>query len=413
MLRDDSLRVNGKRLMGRLEELGAVGRVDGACHRLALTDEDKLGRDRVVAWMKELGLEVRVDRIGNIVGLRAGTEDAAPVMTGSHIDTVATGGKFDGNLGVLAGLEVVQTLNEAGIATARPIAVAVFTDEEGSRIQPDMLGSLVYAKGMKIEEALALRAIDGPTVGDELRRIGYDGDMEPGEIKPSSFVELHIEQGPILDGLGEPLGAVVDLQGISWQEVTIRGSANHAGTTPMELRRDACYGAARLACFVHDLALEIGGKQVGTVGSLRLKPGLINVIPQEATVTVDLRNNDNSLLLEAERRLAAFLTGLGRELGLEISSRPLSRFDPVAFDESVVRVIEDSAASLGEPIRRMTSGAGQDAQMLARICPTAMIFVPSIGGISHNPEERTSERHVELGANVLLRSLLALAENYA
>jgi N-carbamoyl-L-amino-acid hydrolase len=399
--------------MAHLEELGEIGRADGACHRLALTDEDKLGRDRVVSWMKELGLAVRIDRIGNIVGMRAGTKDAAPVMTGSHIDTVATGGKFDGNLGVLAALEAVQTLNEAGIATPRPVAVAVFTDEEGSRIQPDMLGSLVYAAGMRIEDALALRAIDGPSVGDELKRIGYDGEMEPGEIKPSSFVELHIEQGPILDKLGESLGAVIDLQGISWQEVTIRGCANHAGTTPMEMRRDSGYGAGRLACFVHDLALSIGGKQVGTVGSLKLKPNLVNVIPQEATVTVDLRNNDNRLLLEAERRLSDFLSDLSKELGLEISSRRLSRFDPVVFDESVVRVIEASAASLGEPIRRMTSGAGQDAQMFARICPTAMIFVPSIKGISHNPEERTSERHVELGANVLLRTLLSLAEKDA
>jgi len=405
----DTLRVNGPRLMERLECLGAIGsRPDGSCCRLALTDEDRAGRDQVVAWMRQAGLEVRVDRIGNLFGVRQGREDLAPLMTGSHIDTVATGGAYDGNLGVLAGLELVQTLNDAGVTTRRPLVVAVFTDEEGVRFQPDMLGSLVYAGGMALEEALAIRALDGPTVGAELERIGYAGPMAPGAIVPHAFVELHIEQGPILDQEGGELGAVADLQGISWQEVTLRGVSNHAGTTPMALRHDAAYGAARVACFVRELALELGGVQVGTVGSLRLAPGLVNVIAHEAVLTVDLRNTEAGLLARAEERLAAFLEELARAEGLTISTRRLSQFAPVRFDPGVVRVIQAAAASLGRPIRTMTSGAGQDAQMMARICPAAMIFVPSIGGISHNPAERTRPEHVQLGADVLLQTLLRL-----
>jgi len=394
--------------MGRLDQLGAVGRLeDGSCCRLALTDEDRQGRDLVVSWMRELGLEVRVDRVGNLIGLRRGSEDLPPVMTGSHIDTVATGGPFDGCLGVLAGLEVVQVLNEHGVTTRRPLAVAVFTNEEGVRFQPDMAGSLVYAGGLPVAEALALVGIDGRRFGAELERIGYAGTLEPGAIVPHAFVELHIEQGPILDQEGEALGAVANLQGISWTEVTLHGRANHAGTTPMGLRRDAGHGAARLACFVHDLAQELGG--VGTVGSLRLAPNLINVIAREAVATVDLRHADEQVLAAAERRLEAFLQDL-RAQGLGVETRRLARTEPVVFDPGTVRVIEQAAASLGQRIRPMTSGAGQDAQMLARICPAAMIFVPSQGGVSHNPAERTDPRHVQLGADVLLRTLLTLAE---
>ncbi len=406
----DELRVNGSRLLGRLEALGEIGgREDGSCCRLALTDEDKAGRDLVVAWMRALELDVAIDRVGNIFGLRAGSEELPPVMTGSHIDTVATGGKYDGCLGVLAGLEVVQALNEAGVRTHRPLVVAAFTNEEGVRFQPDMLGSLVYAGGMPVEEALAIQATDGARFGAELERIGYAGPLEPGAIRPSAFVELHIEQGPILDLAGEDLGAVQDLQGISWQEISLRGVSNHAGTTPMHLRHDAGYGAARITCFVRDLVLSMGDSQVGTVGSLRLVPGLINVIPREAVFTVDLRNTEEDRLSEAEEQLAAFLHEFARQEGLAVSTRRLARFAPVAFDPAILRVIEGAAAKLARPIRTMTSGAGQDAQMLARLCPAAMIFVPSVGGISHNPEELTRPEHVELGANVLLQALLELA----
>jgi N-carbamoyl-L-amino-acid hydrolase len=405
------LRINGHRLIQRIETLGKVGaREDHSCCRLALTDEDRMGRDLVVSWMRELGLEVRIDRVGNIFGLRNGTKELPPVMTGSHIDTVATGGKFDGAYGVLAGLELIRTLNDAAAVTPHPIAVAVFTNEEGVRFHPDMLGSLVYAGGLGVDDAWAIRATDGPSFGEELARIGYAGAMAPGAIVPHAFVELHIEQGPILDAEGGRLGAVGNLQGISWQEVTIRGVANHAGTTPMPMRRDAAYGAARTVCFVHDLAREIGGTQVGTVGSLKVTPNLINVIPREVIITVDLRNTDDALLQDAERGLGAFLRDLGDREGLEIRTRRLARFEPVVFDRCVVSIIQESAEFFGQPIRQMTSGAGQDAQMMARICPAAMIFVPSVGGISHSPFECTRPEHLELGANVLLQTVLRLAE---
>lgn len=406
-----TLRINRQRLLESIETLGKIGqRTDGSCCRLALTDEDKLGRDLVVSWMRNLGLEIQIDRVGNIIAVLPGVEDLPPVMTGSHIDTVATGGKLDGCYGVLAGLEAVRSVKEAGIVTRHPLAVAVFTNEEGARFQPDMLGSLVYAGGLELEETLAMPMDNGTTIGAELARIGYAGSMEPGAIRPSAFIEAHIEQGPILASGAGRLGIVKDLQGISWQEVAIRGAANHAGTTPMNLRKDAAWGAARVICFVHDLALEFGGSQVATVGSLKLDPGLVNVIPREAVLTVDLRNPDETRQQEAEHRLAAFLEQLARDTGLQTSARPLSRTNPVVFDDHVIDVIRESTELMGQPYLVMTSGAGQDAQMLARICPSAMIFVPSIGGISHSPLESTSPDDLELGANVLLQAMLKLAE---
>jgi N-carbamoyl-L-amino-acid hydrolase len=405
-----NLRIDWPRLKARLDRLAEIGvGENGACCRLALTDEDKAGRDLVTGWMRELGLDVRVDAIGNVIALRKGTEDLPPVMSGSHIDTVRTGGRYDGNYGVLGALEVLQTLDEAGIVTRRPLAVGIFTNEEGARFQPDMLGSLVYVGGLGLEEALDARAIDGARLGDELRRIGYAGEAEPGAVKPHAFAELHIEQGPVLDAEGIAIGAVEDLQGISWQELKIAGQSNHAGTTPMRLRRDAGYAAAAVAHFVRGLARELGGAQVGTVGAIELHPNLINVIASRAKLTVDLRNTDEAVLQEAERRLAGFLDELRRSERVEIETRRLARFEPVGFDADIVRLVEATADELGFSHRRMTSGAGHDAQMLARLCPTAMIFVPSVKGISHNPAEHTEAKDLEAGANVLLHTLLKLA----
>src|SRR6267154_6579919 len=232
------LRFDERRLLGALDELAKIGAIDGGgCARLALTDEDKAGRDMVVAWMKALGLDVRIDAIGNVIGLRAGRENLAPVMTGSHIDTVRTGGRYDGNYGVLAGLEVVRALNDAKVTTRRPIAVAFFTNEEGARFQPDMLGSLVYAGGLRLNEAYAAADKDGRSVGDELRRIGYLGSTKPGALRPHAFVELHIEQGPILDEEQVRIGVVESVQGISWTEYTVTGVSTHAGPTPKRFRR--------------------------------------------------------------------------------------------------------------------------------------------------------------------------------
>lgn len=382
---------------------------DGTSSRIALTDADRRGRDRVIQWMHEADLAVRIDRIGNITGLRAGKSAGRPVMTGSHIDTVGNGGRFDGIYGVIAGLEVLQSLRDADQLTERSLAVTVFTNEEGVRFQPDMMGSLVYSGSLNLEEALNAKAADGACVGEELERIGYAGAEPCGEPVPHAFIELHIEQGPVLDTEGGVLGAVENLQGISWQEVTIRGISNHAGTTPMQLRHDAGYCAARIGVFVRELARRMGASQVATVGMLQLMPNLINVIPNQAVVSVDLRNTDDARLRAAERELSAFLEALAQEEGVTIETRCLVRTAPVIFDSNVLQAIEAVAAERGLPIRRMTSGAGHDAQMMARICPTAMIFVPSVAGISHNPREFTERRHLQIGADMLLHTMLRLA----
>jgi beta-ureidopropionase / N-carbamoyl-L-amino-acid hydrolase len=409
------LRVDGERLWARIVELGDVGAVKGpngeqGCARLALTDADKAGRDLVVGWMRDLGLDVAVDAIGNVIATRAGTDPTAPVMCGSHIDTVATGGRFDGNLGVLAGLEVVETLEQHGVATSRPIAVAFFTDEEGSRFAPDMLGSLVFAGGLPLEEALDIVAVDGARLGDELARIGYAGPLPcPTARPPHAYVELHIEQGPILEDEGITIGVVEGVQGISWTALTITGRSAHAGTTPMRMRRDAGLAAAAIAVAARAIAIEMGGAQVATVGRLDLRPDLVNVVPGEAMLTVDLRNTEELWLREAERRLAAEVERIAAAEGVTVSTGSLARFEPVEFDPATIDLVEATARRLGHSTRRMSSGAGHDAQMLARICPAAMIFTPSVGGLSHNIAEHTHPADVTAGADVLLHVLLALA----
>jgi len=406
----DTLRIDVARLGARLDALGNVGAIagGGVC-RLALSDEDRAGRDQVVAWMKALGLSVSIDAIGNVVGLRPGLEAGPPVMTGSHIDTVRTGGRYDGNLGVLAGLEVVQVLNAAGITTRRPLAVAFFTNEEGARFSPDMMGSLVYVGGLPQDAALATVGIDGAMVGDCLTRIGYAGGAPCGKASVHAYIELHVEQGPVLEAEGFTIGAVEGVQGISWTEFTVLGVSNHAGTTPMRLRHDAGYVACAIAHQARSIAREMGGNQVATVGAMDLSPNLVNVIANKAVFTVDLRNTDEAALQQAERRLHAYAGELAAVEGVTLSSRQLARFEPVDFDPASIALVEQIARGLGHSVRRLPSGAGHDAQMLARICPTAMIFVPSVGGISHNVKEFTCPADIEAGANVLLHTLLRLA----
>lgn len=405
-----SLKINGDRLMQRIMDLAQISPIDGGgSSRLALTDDDAAGRRVVVEWMRDLGLDVVIDVVGNVIGTW-NVGQGAPVMTGSHIDTVRTGGKFDGNLGVLAGLEVIQTLQENGIVPSRPIAVAFFTNEEGARFAPDMFGSLVYVGGLDVETALSTIGIDGARVADELERIGFNGSHPCPGVTPHSFVELHIEQGPVLEQIGVQIGAVTGVQGISWQEVTIHGQSNHAGTTPMNLRHDPSYVAAAITVFLRELSSRYGGHQVCTVGKVDLYPNLVNVIPAKAVMTLDVRNTDETLLSKAEDEIADFLSDLESKEGVTISRRQLARFEPVVFDERIVDLVEATATSHGCSVHRLPSGAGHDAQMLARICPTAMIFVPSEKGISHNPAENTSPVDITAGANVLLHVLMSLAE---
>ena len=396
------------KLLEQLRELGAIGHdaAQGGRTRIALTDEEKAGRDLLVRWMRELDLEVRVDQIGNIFGvLHAAHPEgtAQPLMMGSHIDTVRNAGALDGCYGVLAGLAVVRAYRQAGLRPARAIVVAAFTNEEGVRYQPDMMGSLVYAGGMDVQAALNTVGTDGTRLGDELARIGYAGDMLPGAIVPREYIELHIEQGPVLEAEGKLIGVVESLQGISWQKVTITGVANHAGTTPTRLRHDAGYAAAACVAFLREQVVGAAPETtLATVGSLRLEPDLINVIPRRATFTVDLRDPDEQRLQAAERRLADFLATLAEREGVTVETEQLVRFEPVVFDAALADRIQAAAQRRGLPHRRMTSGAGHDAQMLARIAPSAMIFVPSRGGISHNPREHTHDDQLALGAQVLL-----------
>ncbi|MBU9160566.1 Zn-dependent hydrolase [Burkholderia multivorans] len=405
-----SLQLDGAVLLRQLRELGEIGadRELGGRTRIALTDDERAGRDRVVAWMRELDLDVRIDRIGNIFGtLHAGWAAAGrqPLMIGSHIDTVKNAGALDGCYGVLAGLAVARAFRDARIEPARPITVAAFTNEEGIRYQPDMMGSLVHAGGLSIDDALNTIGIDGTRLGDELARIGYAGDLEPGAIVPHAYLELHIEQGPILEAENVRIGVVENLQGISWQQITVQGNANHAGTTPMHLRHDAGWVAAAIATFLRELAVS-SGTTLATIGMLRIEPNVINVIPRKAVLTVDLRDPDEQRLQQAEQRLADHLEQLAALEGVQISTERLARFEPVVFDAALVDAIEKAAARRGFSYRRMTSGAGHDAQMIARIAPAAMIFVPSRGGISHNPREHTDDSQLVDGARLLLDVVL-------
>lgn len=403
----EDISIDHTALLTRLQELGEIGRdKSGALTRLAASDTDKAGRDQLVAWLKQAGLDIKIDRIGNIFGVWNIESDIAPLMMGSHIDTVINAGIFDGCYGVLSALSVVEAMRAANVKPDRSIIVGAFTNEEGVRYAPDMMGSLVYAGGLDTDKALAIKGIDGTILGDELKRTGYAGDMEPGEIVPSVFIEAHIEQGPVLEAEGELMGAVANLQGISWQKFTLRGIANHAGTTPTYLRTDAGLAAAKVITFLRHLVDN--SNSVATVGTIKFGPNAINVIPDFAEFTVDLRDPDEATLQSREAALATFLKELEISDGISVETERLARFKPVIFDENIVQIIENNAAKRQLSYRRMTSGAGHDAQMMSRICPAAMIFVPSHDGISHNPLEYTDETSLIAGAQVLLDTAIYL-----
>jgi N-carbamoyl-L-amino-acid hydrolase len=397
-----SLAIDGASLISRLVELGDVGRDGlGRLCRLAGSDADREGRDLLCGWLKNAGLSVEVDKIGNIYGIwmPAGAT-GAPVLMGSHIDTVVDAGIYDGCYGVLAGLAAIEAMQREGLKPSRPLAVAAFTNEEGVRYAPDMMGSLVASGGLVVEAALATTGIDGTVLGLELARIGYAGTREPGFLTPCVYLELHIEQGPVLEAECIPIGAVENLQGISWTRVTINGIANHAGTTPMMMRRDAGVAAARVIAFLDEMVRSTPNG-VATVGTIRFEPNAINVIPSSATFTVDMRNPYENQLQEQEASLTAVLQGLQAE-GFSVITQRLVRLAPVVFAEDILETIETSAKRRQLRCRRMTSGAGHDAQMMARVAPSAMIFVPSKGGVSHNPAEFSDEADLIAGANILL-----------
>jgi len=415
------LRIDRDRLMQSLAELAKVGAfhdeqldLDGV-RRVALTEADGDGRRLVREWFQAEGLDVVVDKIGNVYGIRAGTEpELAPVLLGSHIDTVPSGGAFDGALGVMGALEVVRTLNEHRIATRRSVAIGFFTDEEGCRFGSDMLGSAVAVGRHTVEDAYSLCDADGATIGQELARIGFKGDADPTAMRPHAYVECHIEQGPILAAEGIDVGVVTGVQAICWHELDITGRAAHAGTTPIEYRRDAGLAAARINVQMRDL-VESGrfGKGMrATMGVVRTFPGAVNVVPSRAVATVDLRNPDTQALADAEHELIERYNAIAGQLDVTIDWCRTARTSAVAFDDEVQAIIAGHATALGLSHRPILSGAGHDAQEWASIAKAGMIFVPGEhDGISHNPRELSTPESCANGVDVLLRTLISLADS--
>lgn len=415
----DNLAINGERLWSSIQALAEIGAyIDErtglrGVNRLALTDADRDGREQVKAWFQEAGLAVRVDRIGNVYGRRAGRENQlAPVISGSHIDSVPTGGAFDGALGVLGALEVIRSLDDASIETRRSIEIGFFTDEEGARFGTDMLGSAVACGRLGLDDAYALTDESGVSVRDELDRIGFLGEADVAIGDVSAYVECHIEQGPILAAAGMDLGVVTGVQGISWQELTITGKSAHAGTTPMNLRVDAGLAAARINVRLVEMVEsgKYGAEMRATMGRIDPVPGRVNIVPGRVICTVDLRNPDDDAMRSAEDDLQAYLRSLEASMGVSIARRQTARTTRIRFDEAVQSVIARHMDAMGLKSDRILSGAGHDAQEFSAICPTAMIFVPGeYEGISHNPREWSSKLACEQGVTVLMRTVVDLA----
>jgi len=404
--------VNGKRLWQSLEDMAQIGPgVAGGNCRLALTDEDKAGRDQFVAWAREAGCTVTVDAVGNIFARRAGTDEAAePVLSGSHLDTQPTGGRYDGVFGVLSALEVVRTLNDRAIQTRRPVEVVVWTNEEGSRFQPAMNGSGVFAGFMELQQAYDASDEAGLRFGDELERIGYKGDAPARKRPIHAYLEAHIEQGPILEVEDKEIGIVTGIQGIKWYRLAVHGFNAHAGTTPMEVRRDPLVGAARMVDAIDRVTRATRPDAVATVGMFSVSPGSINVINERVDFSLDLRCPDDGALLGIEAKLREACEEVAERMGLGLDFEDIWHSHATTFAPPVVSIVEQSAASLGYRARRIVSGAGHDAKYLADICPTAMIFIPCKDGVSHNEAEHIESQQAEQGANVLLRTVLELAQ---
>jgi N-carbamoyl-L-amino-acid hydrolase len=403
-----NLTVDGGRLWDSLMEMAKIGATPkgGVC-RLALTDLDRAGRQLFVDWCLAAGCTIAVDKVGNVFARREGRDAARPaVMTGSHLDTQPTGGRFDGIFGVLAGLEVVRTLNDRGIATEAPIEVAVWTNEEGSRFSPAMMGSGAYAGIFPLAEVLEKRDMDGKRFGDELARIGFAGHDEPGSRAVGAYFEAHIEQGPILEAEGRTIGVVTGSQGQRWYEVTVRGQEAHAGPTPMSRRRDALVGAARMIDLVNRIGRERPPYACATVGVIQSKPNSRNTIPGEVFFTVDFRHPDDDVLSTMDALLKNGCGAIAAEGGLELSIVDFWYAPPTPFAPRLVEAVRAGAARHGFSHRDIVSGAGHDAVYMAKVAPAAMIFVPCIGGISHNEVEDAKPADIEAGANVLLHAML-------
>lgn len=407
----ENLRINPDRLWDTLMDMAKVGPgVAGGNNRQTLTDEDSEGRHLFAGWCAKAGCKMGVDSMGNMFARREGTDpDALPVYVGSHLDTQPTGGKYDGILGVLGGLEVIRSLNDLGIKTKHPIVVTNWTNEEGTRFAPAMLASGVFA-GMHTEDWAKDRVdADGKRFGDELRRIGWEGDEKVGERKMHAFFELHIEQGPILEAENKQIGVVTHGQGLWWLEVTLTGKDAHTGSTPMNMRVNAGLGMARITEAVHRIAMDHQPAAVGAVGQANVYPNSRNVIPGKAVFTIDFRSPDLAKLTSMREKLEAEAAQIAADLGLGITIEPVGHFDPVTFDDGCVTAIRDAAERLGYSHMDIVSGAGHDACWINRMYPTAMVMCPCVDGLSHNEAEEISKKWAAAGADVLLHAVVETA----
>src|SRR5258706_1519510 len=403
-----NIKINQDRLWDSIMEMAKIGATPkGGCNRLALTDLDKQGRDLFISWCKAAGCAITVDRMGNIFARRSGKNDALdPVALGSHLDTQPTGGKFDGVFGVLAALEVVRTLNDHAYETYCPIEVAGWTNEEGLRFAPAMIVSGVFAGVFSEDYGMSRADLDGKTIGEELVRIGYRGEAPCGKRPFKAFFEAHIEQGPILEAENKTIGVVSGIQGIRWFECTVTGQESHAGTTPMKMRRDGLLGVARIVDEINLIAQVHAPDAVSTVGLLHVSPNSRNVIPGSVFFAVDLRHPDDAVLLEMANDLEAIVDRVTSELKLTHNLQEIWYSPPAPFDKACIASVRRAAEEGGYAHRDIVSGAGHDAGNISRVAPTAMIFVPCAGGISHNESESATPEDLAAGCNVLLRAVL-------
>lgn len=408
----ENLRINGDRLWDSLMEMAKIGPgVAGGNNRQTLTDEDGKGRALFQKWCEEAGCTMGLDQMGNMFAERKGTDpDALPVYVGSHLDTQPTGGKYDGVLGVLGGLEVIRSLNDMGIKTRHPIVVTNFTNEEGTRYAPAMLASGVFA-GIHTQDWAYYRVdAEGKKFGDELTRIGWRGEEEVGARKMHAFFELHIEQGPILEAEGVDIGVVTHGQGLSWMQVTITGKDAHTGSTPMPMRKNAGLGMARILDLVDEIALSHAPHAVGAAGHIDVYPNSRNVIPGKVVFTVDFRCPNIDIIADMETRLKAGAQKICDDMGLSVEFEKVGGFDPVTFDDTCVRAVRNAAERLGYSHRDIISGAGHDACWINQVAPTAMIMCPCVDGLSHNEAEEISKDWSTAGAEVLFHAVLETAE---
>nr|WP_295462808.1 Zn-dependent hydrolase [Mesorhizobium sp.] len=408
----ENLRINPDRLWDSLMEMAKIGPgVAGGNNRQTLTDEDGEGRHLFKRWCDAAGLTMGVDQMGTMFARREGTDpDALPVYVGSHLDTQPTGGKFDGVLGVLGGLEVVRTLNDLGIKTKHPIVVTNWTNEEGTRFAPAMLASGVFAGVHEQDWAYDRKDAKGKRFGDELERIGWKGDEEVGQRKMKAFFELHIEQGPILEDEGIDIGVVTHGQGLKWLQVTLTGKEAHTGSTPMPKRRNAGLGMARVTEMVHEVAMDYQPDAVGAIGHMEVYPNSRNIIAGRCVFTIDIRSPDKAVLDEMDARIRAGVELICEALDIKYEIEQVGHFDPVTFDEGCVKAIRDAATRLGYTHRNIVSGAGHDACWINRVAPTAMVMCPCVDGLSHNEAEDISKEWAAAGADVLFHAVVETAE---